>query len=201
MTRDNFKDSAQRQFEAAAFPFENTTAKLMINFPHYAVTADGRIISFQRPTPRFLRPATSNGHLYVCLVLNKRNHYTPVSLCVAQAFIRMPEDRSRVRHRDDDRSNCRADNLEWVYPSNYFEVRTKAVPPLTIEKRRSLLAPLKFDPALRSLSEPRVLGILLNGITVYDAVKQVPGVVLKPAFVKTLSAADKRKLRKEGVLF
>ncbi|PPA04823.1 hypothetical protein C4E44_07030 [Pseudomonas sp. MWU12-2312b] len=201
MNRDYFKDSAQRQFEAAAFPYEDTTAKLMINFPHYAVTADGRIISFQRPMPRFLRPATSNGHLYVCLVLDKQNHYTPVSLCVAQAFIRMPEDRSRVRHKDDDRSNCRADNLEWVYPSNYFEVRAKDATPLTIERRRALLAPLKFDPALRALSEPRVLSILLNGMTVYDAVKQVPGVALKSEFVKTLSAVDKRKLRKDGVLF
>ncbi|WP_248914719.1 HNH endonuclease [Pseudomonas moorei] len=198
---DHFKDSVHRQFELAAFPYDNTTAKLMINFPHYAVTADGRIISFKRTTPRFLRPATSNGHLYVCLVLDKRNHYTPVSLCVAQAFVRMPEDRSKVRHKDGDRSNCRADNLEWIYPNSYFEVRKNAGGALNIESRRSLLAPLKFDPALRSLSEPRVLGILLNGMTVYDAVKQVPGVVLKPAFVKTLSDADKRKLRKDGILF
>ena len=200
MKRDNLRDSAQKQYEAATFPYENTTAKLILNFPNYAVTADGRIISFQRPTPRFLRPAKSNGNLYVCLVLDKRNHYTPVSLCVAEAFVRMPVDKSKISHKDDDRSNCRADNLEWVYPRNYFEVRTKAAP-LTIEKRRALLAPLKFDPALRPLSEPRVLSILLDGMTIYDAVSQVPGVILKPTFVKTLSPAAKRKLRKNGILF
>ena len=59
---------------------------------------------------------TDNGHGYLMIALasgsNRKNKY--VHRLVAAAFCENPENKPDVNHKDYDRRNNRADNLEWV---------------------------------------------------------------------------------------
>jgi len=194
------KTLAQKQFEAPSFHYEDTVAKLIVDFPHYAVTESGLILSFKRRQPRYLKAALNNGHLYVCLVRDRLNHYSPVSLFVGRAFIVMPEGRYNVKHIDGNGRNCQKDNLEWAFPKNHFESMVSNKETLTLERKRELLSPFKFEARFRCFSEPKLLTLLTEGVPALQAIRQVAGVSLKRPFLKTLSAQQKRQLGKEGLL-
>lgn len=60
----------------------------------------------------------TGGYLNVALVEknNKKVKYIRVHRLVAMAFISNPDNKPYVNHIDENRSNNRADNLEWVTP-------------------------------------------------------------------------------------
>jgi len=91
--------------------------------PNYEVSNLGRVRSWaptggdlrttpvRRRTPRVLRPGlTSTG--YPSVVLGRRKTHL-VHRLVATAFLGACPEGQEVRHKDDDRTNARADNLEY----------------------------------------------------------------------------------------
>ena len=76
-----------------------------------------------------LRPKNNGtGYFTVCLYKNKIHKYYLIHRLVAQAFIPNPDNLSEVNHKDEDKSNNRADNLEWCdhkYNMNYNDVQKR----------------------------------------------------------------------------
>lgn len=58
-----------------------------------------------------------SGYQYVLLLNNKHKRNFRVHRLVAQAFIPNPQNLPEVNHKDEDKSNNRADNLEWCTSS------------------------------------------------------------------------------------
>jgi hypothetical protein len=82
----------------------------------YLVSNQGRVKSMKRkwvtwdknliPSPR------KDGYLFV--TLNKKTH--SVHRLVAKAFVSNPDGKEEVNHKNSNRSDNRAENLEWVTP-------------------------------------------------------------------------------------
>lgn len=76
-------------------------AERIINGVHNDIDVKGRLL-----TPRIIR----KGYLRVCL----SKHDYLVHRLVANAFVPNPDNLPQVNHIDEDKTNNRADNLEWV---------------------------------------------------------------------------------------
>lgn len=90
----------------------NRTAKVTINGAEYTITELGEV--FGRYGNRIsIRPNTSG---YASFTAGKKGHRINVTVhrLVAESFLPNPNNYSDVDHRDSDRMNPSADNLEWV---------------------------------------------------------------------------------------
>lgn len=78
---------------------------------------------------RMLRPVdNSKGYKCVLLCKDGKKCRTYIHHIVAQAFVANPDKCSEVNHKDEDKSNNRADNLEWCtrrYNVNYGTARER----------------------------------------------------------------------------
>ena len=184
------------------FHYEGVRARHITGFPGYAVTVDGRVLSFKGLKPRVLRPADNKGYLLACLSMQAKTYGRLVHRLVAQAFIPNPEGKPEVNHKDSNRKNNKVENLEWMTPKENTD-HSKSGPAMQgVTDVRFLLSNLQFDVQSRNSSAAaHVLSILREGGTIYDAVKHVPGVKLKRKFVESLDVKTKRYLRQQGVLY
>ena len=83
-------------------------------FPEYEVSIHGEVRSHHRGG-RILKPAPNHsGYLRVVLMRDGKKHNASVHRLVAEAFIPNPKGLLEVNHRDFDKSNNAATNLEWV---------------------------------------------------------------------------------------
>ncbi len=81
-------------------------------YDKYIIYSDGRIFSLY--TNRFLVPhKAKNGYLYVAL-RGTTNKYIPVHRLVAAHFVSGYKNDMCVNHKDEDKTNNKASNLEWV---------------------------------------------------------------------------------------
>lgn len=91
-------------------------------FDGYFVSANGMVWS-QRQTGRWLIPTkTKHGYLTVGLRASNKPVRKLVHRLVAQAWVPNPKRLPQVNHKDEDKTNNRASNLEWCtaeYNSNY----------------------------------------------------------------------------------
>ena len=81
----------------------------------YAICEDGKIINLANNCP--LNPSkNSNGYLKVGLATGKEGQAVQqlVHILVAKHFIPNPYDHPQVNHKDGNKENCHANNLEWV---------------------------------------------------------------------------------------
>ena len=89
----------------------------------YTVSNLGRVCSHHRNKPRMLRQRTNNrGYSLVNLTKNGIIKTFKVHVLVARHFLPNPDGLTEVNHKDEDKSNNRADNLEWCtrsYNVNY----------------------------------------------------------------------------------
>jgi hypothetical protein len=53
-------------------------------------------------------------YIRIGLSKNGRSSFDSMHRLVAKAFVPNPDNKSYVNHKDGDKTNCRADNLEWV---------------------------------------------------------------------------------------
>jgi hypothetical protein len=102
----------------------------------YSVSNLGRIVSHHKGLYRFLHPTThpNNGYSCINLCKNGKVRMFRVHTLVAKHFIPNPEHLSEVNHKDEDKLNNRADNLEWCTRSYNINYGTG------IERRRAKLS-------------------------------------------------------------
>jgi hypothetical protein len=79
---------------------------------HYDVSNLGRVRSVARGTARILKPGRSSSG-YWSVSFGRKAGSQSVHVLVAAAFIGPKPAGCEVRHKDDDRSNACADNLEY----------------------------------------------------------------------------------------
>lgn len=79
----------------------------------YKVSNLGNIYSVKRG--KLLKSRNNhNGYLQVRLYINGKGKELKVHRIVAEAFISNYYDKPQVNHKDEDKTNNRVDNLEWV---------------------------------------------------------------------------------------
>jgi len=81
----------------------------------YAVTRDGRVWSYR--ADRFLKPIKGTDYYVVGLHKGGVQKSAHVHRLVAAAFCENTDAKIQVNHKDGDKLNNHADNLEWVTPS------------------------------------------------------------------------------------
>lgn len=94
----------------------------------YSVTDDGRVYSHARTDARgnvrngkWLKPIPSNaGYLRIHTCINGKRKKVMIHRLVAAAFVPKPSGKTEVNHKDGNKFNNAADNLEWVTPSENF---------------------------------------------------------------------------------
>ena len=83
------------------------------DYPRYFACSDGRIWSDK--TRRFLKPCMSNsGYQMVNLCVDGKGHIKTVHRLIASAFVPNPDNLEFVNHKNEDKSDNRPENLEWV---------------------------------------------------------------------------------------
>ena len=81
----------------------------------YQISNMGRLKSLHYGKSTILNSGTArDGYKNVTLTVNGKKNYYRLHILVARAFIPNPENKPCVNHIDGDKSNNRADNLQWV---------------------------------------------------------------------------------------
>lgn len=63
---------------------------------------------------RVLKPNNTGKYFQVCLSKNGRKYYVSIHRMVAMAFVPNPNGFPEVNHKDENKLNNAADNLEWI---------------------------------------------------------------------------------------
>lgn len=91
-------------------------------FDGYFISSFGRIWS-NKQKARFMEPHDAGrGYLMIGLYIKNKAYHKLVHRLVAEAFIENPLNLPQINHKDEDKHNNRADNLEWCtqkYNINY----------------------------------------------------------------------------------
>ena len=95
------------------------TWKPVRNFPGYVCSTEGRIKNVR--TQRIQKPTLcKNGRLKVSMYRNKKRYNVKVHRVIAETFLGEHPGMD-VRHKDEDRSNNRPENLEWCTRSELLK--------------------------------------------------------------------------------
>lgn len=114
----------------------------------YKVSNLGRVKSLSRRDrlnrviqEKVLKPGSNKvGYLHVNLYKEGRVKICKVHRLVAQAFIPNPEDKPEVNHKDEDKTNNKVENLEWMTCKeniNYGIHNERSAKSRTNDKKRS----------------------------------------------------------------
>ena len=102
----------------------------------YQVSNLGRI----RSRHRILRPTVNwDGYLRVLVVKDGRGTRVALHRLVALAFVPNPENKPQVNHKNGDRANCRAENLEWCTNAENQRHRRRAIGSKGFQGKRAVV--------------------------------------------------------------
>lgn len=82
----------------------------------YDISSYGRVRSHRRGRVKILKPIMEawNGYLMVSLFdMSGTAHKVKIHRLVAEAYLPNPAKLPSINHKDEDKTNNRADNLEW----------------------------------------------------------------------------------------
>lgn len=97
---------------------------------YYAVSDMGNVKSLRSGKALKQHINSRNGYCYVVFSVNNKRKTMRVHRLVAKAFCKNPYGYQLVNHKDEDKTNNCASNLEWCtakYNSNYGDARAKLV--------------------------------------------------------------------------
>lgn len=84
-------------------------------FPGYAITDDGKVISYKYKEPRIMKTwYQKSGYENIKLCKENTTYHFLVHRLVAEAFIPNPNNLPEVNHKDKNRQNNCVENLEWT---------------------------------------------------------------------------------------
>lgn len=105
----------------------------------YAITEDGQVWSYK--TNKFMKSNLARGYLKIKLSNGaiRKDYY--IHRLVAEAYVPNPQDKPQVNHKDENKLNNNASNLEWVTAKentnygthNEREAKTKSRPVYCVE--------------------------------------------------------------------
>ena len=85
--------------------------KIIPQYPNYMVSENGDVFSLN--SKKVLRPSKSNGYYKVLLIKDGGRHHLLVHRLVADVFVKNPHNLPCVNHKDENKYNNNASNLEW----------------------------------------------------------------------------------------
>lgn len=84
------------------------------NFPGYAITDDGKVISYKFKKPRVMKTwLQKSGYENIKLCKENHTYHFLIHRLVAEAFIPNPNNLPEVNHKNKIRNDNRVENLEW----------------------------------------------------------------------------------------
>lgn len=101
--------------------------KRIKQYPNYMVNERGDVFSLN--CNKILTPSASRGYFHVVLMRNGVRHNFSVHRLVAAAFVDNPDGLPCVNHKDENKLNNNASNLEWCsyrYNNTYRQRHLKA---------------------------------------------------------------------------
>lgn len=105
----------------AQFHYQGTLFRILPMFPGYAFASDGKVLSFKRRNPRYLKPGKSAAGRYWFVNIGKGalGRSQLLHRLVGFAFIPnwAPMERTQINHIDGNPANNAVVNLEWVTPA------------------------------------------------------------------------------------
>ena len=88
--------------------------KRIPGFEDYAITDDGKVISYKYKQPRIMATYfQASGYENIKLCKNNKTYHKSIHRLVAEAFIPNPDNLPEVNHKDLNRSKNIVSNLEW----------------------------------------------------------------------------------------
>lgn len=85
--------------------------KVIQQYPNYMINEQGEVFSLYHN--KILKPKTSRGYTHVVLMRNGIRHNLLVHRLVANEFVENPKGLPCVNHKDENKTNNHASNLEW----------------------------------------------------------------------------------------
>lgn len=88
--------------------------KRIKDYEDYAITDDGKVISYKYKTPRVMKTWYQKaGYENIKLCKNNQTKHFLIHRMVAEAFIPNPNNLPEVNHKNKNRQDNRVENLEW----------------------------------------------------------------------------------------
>lgn len=88
--------------------------KRIKDFEDYAITDEGKVISYKYNNPRIMKTwYQASGYENIKLCKNNKTYHFLIHRLVAEAFIPKVQNKEEVNHKDNDPTNNSIHNLEW----------------------------------------------------------------------------------------